>query len=575
MNRENESSMASPGSTQIRAASEKDSPRQSHLAELAILRRAVEAAKSEIRAAKLEAESARGAARAAEKALRRERTRTDKSLGSKIFDLVIHALSGMRNSVSRRRSAGRTRDLENGGVSISPQAVEMSSPAVRSKIEGGDIQEPDLFTLRVMNPQGRVAVVAHLPDPDIWPELRHALSNISEPFDLFVSLREGTSDQASARIHEDVPAAQVIAFPNRGRDVFPFVALINSGVLFRYSVVCKICAKDAGQGQRWDQNLVGDRAEIENIITAFDANPNLGIVLADAHLEKQESHRPSDRLNQLCRRLGMYQSKLPERIVCASQSYWIRPFLLRMIAGLKLTANDFESDPLPSGGGTAYAVEELLGIVCRNSGMQMAGPSTIESQPSSTSCSGAVSRQHLIAFYLPQFHPIPENDAWWGAGFTEWTNVTRTRPLFTGHRQPRLPADLGYYDLRLPEAREAQAQLARQYGLAAFCYYYYWFDGQKLLQRPLEEVLAAGEPDFPFLLLWANEPWTRGWNGRARDILMPQEYRRGWVRRLAEDVAPLLRDPRYFRFLGAPVFLIYRVRQFRTGLRHSGNFAMR
>ena len=166
---------------------------------------------------------------------------------------------------------------------------------------------------------------------------------------------------------------------------------------------------------------------------------------------------------------------------------------------------------------------------------------------------------HVVAFYLPQFHPIPENDIWWEPGFTEWTNVTRARPQFPGHRQPRLPADLGYYDLRLPEVREAQADLARRYGITAFCYYYYWFDGETLLDRPLREVLSTGAPDFPFLICWANEPWTRGWHGKDREILMPQDYAPGWPRAFAHDVAPVLKDPRYFHFLGDPLLLIYRI----------------
>jgi lipopolysaccharide biosynthesis protein len=164
----------------------------------------------------------------------------------------------------------------------------------------------------------------------------------------------------------------------------------------------------------------------------------------------------------------------------------------------------------------------------------------------------------LLAFYLPQFHPIPENDQWWGKGFTEWTNVARARPLFPGHRQPHLPSDLGFYDLRLPEAREAQAALAQAYGIFGFCYYHYWFHGRRLLNRPFDEVLASGRPQFPFCLCWANENWTRAWDGAARQVLMPQQYSAEDDLAHIEHLLPAFEDSRYFRVDGKPLFLVYR-----------------
>ena len=130
-----------------------------------------------------------------------------------------------------------------------------------------------------------------------------------------------------------------------------------------------------------------------------------------------------------------------------------------------------------------------------------------------------------IAFYLPQFHPIPENDEFWGKGFTEWTNVTKAKPLFRGHKQPHLPADLGLYDLRVPEIREQQAELARHAGIEGFCYWHYWFgNGRRALERVFNEVLETGRPDFPFCLAWANESWTGRWHGLESETIIEQTY---------------------------------------------------
>jgi lipopolysaccharide biosynthesis protein len=164
----------------------------------------------------------------------------------------------------------------------------------------------------------------------------------------------------------------------------------------------------------------------------------------------------------------------------------------------------------------------------------------------------------LIAFYLPQFHPIPENDEWWGKGFTEWTNVAKARPLFHGHYQPHMPADLGFYDLRVPETRQAQADLARRAGIEGFCYWHYWFAGKRLLERPFNEVLNSGEPDFPFCLGWANQTWSGIWHGSPKKILIeqiypgPEDHERHFYTNL-----PAFQDPRYIRVDGRPLFLIH------------------
>lgn len=164
----------------------------------------------------------------------------------------------------------------------------------------------------------------------------------------------------------------------------------------------------------------------------------------------------------------------------------------------------------------------------------------------------------LLAFYLPQYHPILENNEWWGDGFTEWTNVSAARPRYQGHYQPHIPADLGFYDLRLEETRLAQAELAARYGVDGFCYYHYWFNGKRLLGRPLDEVLESKKPNFPFCLCWANENWTRAWDGLDRQVLIRQDYTNIDSLAHLDWLARVFQDDRYIKVNGNPVLLIYR-----------------
>lgn len=165
----------------------------------------------------------------------------------------------------------------------------------------------------------------------------------------------------------------------------------------------------------------------------------------------------------------------------------------------------------------------------------------------------------IIAFYLPQFHNIPENDEWWGDGFTEWVNVKKARALYDGHVQPKVPLNSNYYNLLDDKVKKWQVDLAKKYGVYGFCYYHYWFNGKLLLEKPMEQMLNNKEIDLPFCICWANEAWTKAWTGESKITLIPQTYgnKKEWKEHF-DYLLPFFKDERYIKHDGKPLFVIYK-----------------
>lgn len=436
-----------------------------------------------------------------------------------------------------------------------------------------------------------LAAVVHLYYPDLWPEIVAALRASGLELDLFVTLthRPKAEDSArteteisagddpealgthtpidllTARIAADWPGAQVITMPNHGRDIFPFVHLVNSSLLDPYRAICKIHTKRSPHrqdGDAWRQHLIKGilpGADTGALLKRFLADSAAGLWVADGQHYTDARWWGSNRdgVARLLRRIGV-RPDADALSFPAGSIYWIKPMLITLIRGLRLDLTDFEVEAGQLDGTTAHAFERVLGYAVGAAGLEIRQSAQIEAADPAPPAPHA--RASLVsAFYLPQFHRTPENDRWWGPGYTEWMATSRARPVHDGQDQPVLPDDLGFYDLRQTEVMGEQAALARGAGIDAFCVYHYWFDGRRILEAPMQNLLARPEIDFPFYLCWANESWRRNWDGLSGEVLLEQGYAPGFEAALAADIAPYMRDARYLRPDGLrPRLVIYR-----------------
>jgi lipopolysaccharide biosynthesis protein len=424
----------------------------------------------------------------------------------------------------------------------------------------------------------RVGVVVHVFFPELLDEIVRQLSAIPLAFDLIVTNASGSPIAVDRGRLPKASSVVILDVENRGRDLWPLAQVVNGGLLDPYELVLKVHTKRSswrdrhsqlpGTGASWRDDLLdallGGGTNVMRILDAFAMSPHLGLVTADGSVLGPEFWGDNQAVTaSLLRRLEL-DLKPGELTFAAGSMYWTRGFILQGLRALGLSAKDFEDESGQVNATTAHALERLIGVVAHEAGLSIVERSAIGPELAENGGWGRFEpntdrrpRVRVIPFYLPQFHPIPENDRWWGAGFTEWTNVVAAKPVFPGHHQPKLPTTTGFYDLRLRETVMLQASLAEEAGIAGWMYYHYWFAGHQLLETPIQSRLSD-TVSLPFCLMWANENWTRRWDGRDDDVLIGQRYDEVSSERFIKDVMPVLRDARYLRIGGRALIGIYR-----------------
>ncbi|MFZ1285849.1 MAG: glycoside hydrolase family 99-like domain-containing protein [Candidatus Phosphoribacter sp.] len=493
-----------------------------------------------------------------------------------------------RVNVLRSRVRPRARIKRAIGALVGPPVgatAQSDSPAdfgrwLERIVGRGVSRFPDQWSLRedmpILGPS-RVVAVVHVFFPELLDEIIEHLASIPVAFDILVTNASGAAVSIDPSRLPRARHIRVLNVVNRGRDILPLVALVNAGYLDPYELVVKVHTKRSdwrddhelsGSGGQWRagllNSLLGSPEQVTGILDAFAGRPDLGMITGDGSVLGPD-YWGDNQVNvaTLLRRLELGLDEGSLRFVAGSV-YWARGFVVQGLRALNLSVEDFEPEAGQVNATTAHAIERILGILAIEAGLRVedvatAGSAAFESGQGSRFDldSPRRPRARVFPFFLPQFHPIPENDRWWGKGFTEWTNVAAARPVYLGHHQPKIPRDLGFYDLRTPGIALQQEQLARAHGLEGFMYYYYWFAGRRLLEGPIKRMLDS-DTDTPFSIMWANENWTRRWDGQSQDVLIGQDYEAVPARFFIEDVLPFLLDPRYVRINGKCLLSVYR-----------------
>ena len=421
--------------------------------------------------------------------------------------------------------------------------------------------------LKGLRSDARLLVVAHVYYPEVWFDIEDRLARIPEPYDLVVSLVEGRTKMLEPEIAARLPRAIIHHVPNVGRDLGSLVELAGAGVFDGYDAILKVHTKRSPHrhdGDAWRvallDGLMPSPEGIRRIVELLRCDDSVGLVVPSGSLHGPETWGSNQALVEaLAARIPIAFD--PEQLrYPAGSMYWARPWVLRRLADLELGREHFESEAGHVDGSTAHALERFVGVMAQASGLDLIDADDVASRLHRARRKPS-RRPRVLAFYLPQFHEIPENDAWWGTGFTDWVNVDRARPLYGGHPQPAEPGELGRYDLSDPDVMRRQAVLAAAHGVDGFVMHHYWFDGRPLLDRPLRNLLDDPTIDFPFALCWANENWTRRWDGLDSEVLIAQSYSEGWADRFYDDILPALEDERYLTVDGRPLLVVYRIGQ--------------
>ena len=467
----------------------------------------------------------------------------------------------------RERSAGTSGLRLAGLFPPAPGDLPAGSPLARNVSLGralGRSYPLEIPALPVGSP--RILVVAHVHYPELWGDIDERLSRIHEPFDLLVTVTQGPAESIIPTIARRHRSALIEIVPNRGRDWAPLVHVANKGLLGNYTAIAKVHTKKSEHrldGDSWRLELLDGIFEspeaIRRTVDLLSLDPSVGVVVPTGHTTGTE-HWGSNLgiIEALASRVSMAFDPEALRFPAGSM-FWCRPWLLQRLADLNLDLEDFEPEGGQYDGTTAHALERFIGVMLEVGGMEVVEAMDVSPRVRAVEKTPPV-QPRKFAFYLPQYHKSASNDQFWGEGFTDWDNVRKAQPLFAGHAQPVLPPDsVGFYDLADPLELSRQAAQVRESGLAGLIFYHYWFNGRTELRTPLENLLESPKIALPFALCWANEPWTRSWDGLESDVLISADLSAGWESRFYSDIRSALFDPRYITVEGKPLLLVYRL----------------